>query len=110
MVQVAVCGGGQLEGPEADVIQGFVVNAEGFVSVFNKLMDWEGGIVGLDNGVADFWGGHNWVCVHDPVWVLFTDFRDKKSSHSRASAASKWMCKLEALQAIARLWLFAHNI
>ena len=38
MVQVTVCGGGQLEGPEADVIQGFIVNAEGFVCVLYLQM------------------------------------------------------------------------
>merc|ERR1719342_1318243 len=39
MVQVTVGGGGQLEGPEADVVEGLVVNGEGFVGVLNELMD-----------------------------------------------------------------------
>ena len=38
MVEVTVCGGGQFEGTEANVIQSFIVNAVGFVCVFDKLM------------------------------------------------------------------------
>ena len=35
MVQVTVCGGSQLEGPEANVVKGLVVNAESFVCVLD---------------------------------------------------------------------------
>ena len=38
MVQVTVCGGGQLEGPEANVVKGLVVNAEGFICVLYLQM------------------------------------------------------------------------
>ena len=51
MVQVTVGGGGELQGSEADVVQGLVVNAVGLVGVLNQLMDGQGGVVGLDNGV-----------------------------------------------------------
>jgi len=39
MVQVTISGGGKLEGSEADVIEGFVINNLDLISVFNKLMD-----------------------------------------------------------------------
>jgi len=51
MVQISVCGGGQLQGPEADVVESLVVDAVGLVGVLNELMDGEGGVVWLDNGV-----------------------------------------------------------
>jgi hypothetical protein len=38
MVQVTVGGGGQLQGPEADVVEGLVVNAVGFVGVLHQLV------------------------------------------------------------------------
>ena len=47
MVQVTVCWCRQLEGPEADIVEGFVVNAEGLVGVLDKLMDGESGVVRL---------------------------------------------------------------
>ena len=47
MIQVTVRRCRQLEGPEADIIEGFVVNAEGLVGVLDKLMDGESGVVGL---------------------------------------------------------------
>merc|ERR1711894_379295 len=39
MVQISVCGGGQFQGPEADVVKSLVVNAVGLVGVLNELMD-----------------------------------------------------------------------
>merc|ERR550532_122567 len=39
MVQISVCGGGQLQGPEADIVKSLVVNAVGLVGVLNELMD-----------------------------------------------------------------------
>lgn len=52
MVKIAICGGGQLEGSEADVVKGLVVDTEGFVRVFNQLMHGERRIVGLHNSVG----------------------------------------------------------
>jgi len=37
----------QLEGPEADIIKGFVIDAESLVRVLNELVHRERGIVGL---------------------------------------------------------------
>ena len=51
MVQVTVGGGGKLEGSEADIIKGFVVNDHAFISVFDQLMDRESSIVGFNNGI-----------------------------------------------------------
>jgi len=39
MVQVSICWGGKLEGSEADVIEGFIINDLDLISVFNELMD-----------------------------------------------------------------------
>ena len=39
MVEVAVSGGCEFEGAEADVVKGLVVNAEGLVRVLHKLVD-----------------------------------------------------------------------
>ena len=39
MVEVTVCGGCEFQGSEADVVEGFIVNAVGFICVFNQLMD-----------------------------------------------------------------------
>ena len=39
MIEVAVGGGGQFEGSETDIVQGFVVDAEGLVCVLNQLVD-----------------------------------------------------------------------
>ena len=59
MVEVAIGGGGQLQGAEADVVEGLVVDAEGLVCVLDKLVDGEGGVVRLDHGVRDLGAGHH---------------------------------------------------
>jgi len=51
VVEVTIGGGGQLEGTEADVVQGLVVNAVGLIGVLNELVDGQGGVVGLNDSV-----------------------------------------------------------
>ena len=52
MVEVSISGGGQLQGPEADVVQGLVVDAERLVRVLDQLVHRESGIVGLHHSVG----------------------------------------------------------
>ena len=110
MIQVSVGGSGQLKGSEADIIQGFIVNAEGLISIFDQLMNGEGGVVGLDNSVGHLGRRHNGVGVHDPVWVFLSDLRDEKCSHARASSTSKRVGKLESLQTVAGFRLLTNNV
>ncbi|OXU22589.1 hypothetical protein TSAR_000624 [Trichomalopsis sarcophagae] len=51
MVEVTVCGCGELERSEADIVECLVVNAVGLVGVLDELVHGEGGVVGLDDGV-----------------------------------------------------------
>ena len=52
MVEVAVRGRGELERAEADVVQGFIVDAERLIRVLNQLVHRESGIVRLYNSVG----------------------------------------------------------
>lgn len=53
VVQVTESGLVDLQGLHADVVQGFVVDTECLVRVFDKLVNGEGGVIGLNNGVGD---------------------------------------------------------
>ena len=53
MVEIAVGGDGELEGPEADIVEGLVIDAEGLVRVLDELVDGEGSVVRLDDSVRD---------------------------------------------------------
>ena len=110
MVKVTIGRGGELEAPEADVIEGLVVNDEGLIGVLDKLVDREGGVVGLDNSIRDLGGGDNREGAHHAVGVLLADLGDQESSHSRASASSERMGQLESLEAVAAFSLLADNI
>ena len=52
VVEVAIGGGGQLQGAEADVVEGLVVDAERLVGVLDELVDGEGGVVRLHHCVG----------------------------------------------------------
>ena len=49
MIEVAIGRSCQLESAEANVVQSLVVNAEGLICIFDKLVDREGSIVWLQN-------------------------------------------------------------
>ena len=51
MVQISVGWGGELEGSEADIVKGLVVNAHDIIGVLDELMDGKGGVVWLNNGI-----------------------------------------------------------
>lgn len=52
MVEVTIGGGGELQGAEANFVQRLVINAESLIRVLDELVDREGGIVRLDNGIG----------------------------------------------------------
>merc|ERR1712225_135041 len=110
MVEVTVGGGGELEGTEADVVQGLVVKAHALVSVLHKLVDGEGGVVRLDDSVGHLGGWHHREGEHHTVGVLLTDLGDQEGSHTGTSTATKGVAELEALEAVTGLGLLTHDI
>ena len=98
MVKITIGWGGELEGSEADIVEGFVVNAHDLIGVLDELMHGEGGVVGLDDGVGDLGGGDDREGVHDSVGVLFSDLGDEESSHTGASTTTERVGELESLK------------
>ena len=109
-VQVTVPRGGELEDAEADLVEGLVVNAEGLVRVLDKLVDGEGGIVGLDDGVGDLGRRHNGERAHHAVGVLLTNLGDEECAHTSTGTATERVGDLEALQAVGTLGLLADDV
>jgi len=110
VVEVTVCGGGELEGAEADIVESLVIKGEALVGVFDKLVDREGGVVGLDDGVGHLGGGDDGVGRHDTIGVLLTDLGDEEGAHTRASSTTHGVGHLETLEAVAGLSLLADNV
>jgi hypothetical protein len=90
VVKVAVGGGGELQGAEADVVQGLVVEHEALVGVLDKLVHREGGVVGLNDGVGHLGGGDDGVGGHDAVGVLLADLGDEQSAHAQSRCRRPW--------------------
>ena len=110
VVEISVCGVGELEGAEADVIESLVVDAIGLVRVLYQLVDGQGGIVRLHNSVRDLRGGDHAEGVHDSVWELLADLGDEEGAHARTCASAQGVSQLESLQTVASLCLLANNI
>lgn len=73
MVQITISGGGELEGSEANIVEGFVINNLDLISIFDQLMDGEGGIVWFNDGIRNLGGWEDREGFHDSVWVFFSD-------------------------------------
>ena len=110
MVKITVGWGGELEGSEADIVEGLVVNAHDVVGVLDELMDGEGGVVWLNNGVGHLGGWHDGESGHDSIWVLFSDLGDEEGSHTRSSTTTEGVGDLETLEAIATLSFLSDDI
>ena len=53
MVEISVGRSCEFERPEADVVEGLVVDAERLVRVLHQLVHGQGGVVRLDHGVRN---------------------------------------------------------
>jgi hypothetical protein len=76
MVEVTISWSGQLKGAEADVVQSFVVDAEGLVGVLHELMDGQCGVVRFYDGVGNLWRWDDTESGHDAVRILLSDLGD----------------------------------
>ena len=110
MIQVAIGWCGELQSSETNVVKCFIIDAICFIGVLNQLMHRQCRIVRLHNGVWYFRWWYNAECVHDSVWVFFSDLRNEKCSHAGAGSTAQRMCELEALKAITAFCLLANDI
>ena len=110
MVKITIGWGGELEGSEADIVKSLVINAHNLIGVLNKLMDGEGGVVWLNNGIGDLWGWHDGESGHDSVWVLFSDLGDEEGSHTGSGTTTEGVGDLETLEAIATFGFLSDDI
>lgn len=110
IVQVTVRRVRQLESAHADVVQSLIVDAESLVRVLNELMDREGCVVGLDNGVGNLGRGNDGESGHHSVGKLFTDLGDQQSTHTSTGTTTERVGDLEALEAVTTFRLTTDNI
>merc|ERR1711881_157216 len=89
---------------------GFVVKEHALIGVLHKLVNREGGVVGLDDSVGHLGRWHHREGEHHAVGVLLADLGHEESSHTGASTATEGVAELEALEAIAGLGLLTHDI
>merc|ERR1739838_1231957 len=89
MVKITIGRGGELEGSEADIVKGLVINAHNLIGVLDKLMDREGGVVRLNDGIRDLGGRHDGEGDHLSVGVLLSDLGDEEGSHTGSGTTTE---------------------
>merc|ERR1719460_3286942 len=110
MVKITIGWGGELKGSEADIIKGLVINAHNLIGVLDKLMDREGGVVWLNDGIRHLGGWHDGEGGHDSIWVLFSDLGDEEGSHTGSGTTTEGVGDLETLEAIATFGFLSDDI
>ena len=110
MVQITISGGGELEGSEADIVEGFVIDDLDFIGIFDQLMDGEGGVVGFNDGIRDLGGGEDGEGFHDSVGVFFSDLGDQEGTHTGTGTTSQRVGDLETLEAITAFSFLSDDI
>jgi hypothetical protein len=110
MVKITIGGGGELEGTEADIVKGLVIDAHDIIGVLDELMHGEGSVVGLDDGIRDLGGRHDGEGAHLSVGVLLTDLGDEEGAHAGAGTTTEGVGDLEALEAVTALSLLTDDV
>merc|ERR1719326_2501505 len=110
VVKITVGWGGELKGSEADIVEGLVINAHNLIGVLDELMDREGGVVWLNDGIRHLGGWHDGESGHDSVWVLFSDLGDEEGSHTGSGTTTEGVGDLESLEAIATFGFLSNDI
>ena len=88
MVEITVSGRRQFQRSKAYVVECFIVDAISLVRVLDELMDGQGCVVGLDDGVGHFGRGDDAEGHHDPVRILLPHFGDQQRSHTGPGATT----------------------
>jgi hypothetical protein len=87
-----------------------VIDTEGLVGVLNELVDGEGGVVRLNNGVGNLGRRNDGEGGHHTVGELLTDLGNQECAHTGTSTTTKGVGDLETLEAVTRFGLTADDI
>jgi len=88
----------------------FVINNLDFISVFYELMNGECSVIWFYDSIGDFWGWEYGESFHNSIWIFFSDFRDKESTHTGSGSSSKRVSNLETLKTITTFSFFSNYI
>jgi hypothetical protein len=110
VVKISVGWSSKLKSSDADIVESLVIDTEGLIRVLNKLVDGEGGIVWLNDGIGDLGGWNDGESSHHTVWELLANLGDQKRTHTGTSSTTKRVGDLETLKTVAALGLTTNNI
>jgi len=110
MVKITVGWGGELEGSEADIVEGFVIDNLDLISILDELMDGKGSVIWFNDGIGDLWRWEDGESFHNSVWIFLSDLGDKESTHTRTGTTTEGVGDLETLETIATFGLLSDNI
>jgi len=110
MVQITIGWGGELEGSEADIVEGLVIDDLDLIGVLDELMDGEGGVIRFNDGIGDLWRWEDGESLHDSVGIFLSDLGDEEGTHTRTGTTTEGVGDLETLETIATFGLLSDNV
>ena len=113
MVEVTVCGCGQLQGTEVDIVESLVINTVYFICVLSKLVDRQCSVVGFYNCVGHLQQTtavfphtmHKILFANRATYVYYSPDLYEQRIHTTMG-----MCQLEYLKTVTALSLLAEDI
>lgn len=87
-----------IEVTAADIIDSFIVDKERAVGVLNRGVSGENGVVGLDNGGGDAWGGVNSKFELALLAVVCREALEEEGTESRAGSSAEGVEDQESLE------------
>ena len=73
-------------------------------------MNWECSVIWFYDCIGDFWRWEYGESFHNSIWIFFSDFRDKESTHTGTGTTTKGVGDLETLEAITTFSFFSYDI
>merc|ERR1712190_688927 len=110
MVEITIGWGGELEGSEADIVEGLVIDDLDLIGVLDELMDGEGSVIRFNDGIGDLWRWEDGESLHDSVWIFLSDLGDQEGTHTRTGTTTEGVGDLETLETIATFGLLSDNV
>jgi hypothetical protein len=109
-VEVGVSWSLDIEVSSADVINGFVVNHNSNIGMFEEGMGGENGVVWLDNGGGDLWGWVHGETELGLLTVIDGESLEKKGSESGTGSSSNSVEDKESLESSALIGELSDSI
>ena len=110
VVQVTIGWASKLQGTEADIVQGLVIDGEEDISAIEECVDGKACVVRLDDHIGHEWRWDDGEGALHLLIELFVNLGQDEGTKTGTGTTTEGVAKLEALHAVACLSLLTNHI